>query len=95
MKDIITVTTKDGLKNAVKAKYVTIVIGGECAQEIASSVRKNATGNTLSNIALGIGIFFPPALVAGVAGKFFTHEMKKYEIVDMDDEFVTIKRKKK
>lgn len=93
MKDTIRVTTKEALKNAVKAKYNTIIIGGACAQEIASSIRKNDTGNKLSNASLVVGVFFWPALITGVAGKLLTREMKKYDIVDMSDDFVTIKRK--
>lgn len=93
--DITTVTTMDGLKNAVKAKYITIIIEGESAQKIASSIRKNNAGNTVSNLLFLITPFFAPAFFAGLAGKLFTHEMKKYEIVDLQDDCVTIKRKKK
>ena len=93
--DITTVTTVDGLKNAIKAKYITIIIEGESAQKITSSLRKNNTGNTVSNLLILVTPFFPPAFFAGLAGKLFTHEMKKYEIVDLEDDCVTIKRTKK
>lgn len=93
--EIITVTSKDALLNAIKAKYVTIVIGGECAHEIAGLLRKNNIGNVASNLSIIAGFFFLPALFVGIGGKIFTHEIKKYEIIEVDEEFVTIKRKKK
>ena len=37
MKDTIRVTTKEALKNAVKAKYNTIIIGGACAQDFGGA----------------------------------------------------------
>ena len=93
VKDTIRVTTKDAFKNAIKAKYETIIIEGQFAQEIASSIRKSDMGNKMSNIAIILGLFFWPALLGGVAGKLLVQEMKKYEIVDMSNESVTIKRK--
>lgn len=95
-KKIITVTSDSGLKNAIDEDYDIIIIGGEYAQQVAGKLRSNKNWDSLSNLAIVTGIFFfAPALVAGVAGKIFTNKLKKYKIAEMDEEFVTLKKKKK
>ena len=94
-KKIVTVTSESELKNAVEAEYDIILIGGDYAQKVAKNFCGKQAGSSLSDIAIVIGMFFwTPALIAGVAGKVFTRKFKKYEITEMDDEFVTIKKKK-
>lgn len=92
-KDIVTVSSKEALINAIKKKYKTIIIGGDDAQELAKYIRTNATGNAIANLSIIIGLFWVPAFFAGIGGKLLTREVKKYEVTDVDDEFVTIRRK--
>lgn len=74
------VTSEDVLKNTIKAGYGIIRVKGEYANKIASKLRKNDTGNMLSNVSLLAGLFVTPLLLVGIAGKIFTEDLSKYKI---------------
>ena len=88
-----TVSSAESLKNAMKAQYGTIVIKGDYANKAASSLRKQHVGNDISTVSVVVGLFFAPALIAGIAGKLIMAEAKKYEIMSVEDSKVVLKRK--
>jgi len=93
LNDTVEVTSEEALKNAVKAGYGTIQVKREYANEIASKLRKNDTGNMLSNASLEAGLFITPLLLVGIAGKIFTKDLSKYKIVAVEEKEVLIKHK--
>lgn len=94
-KKVITVTTESAFKNAVDAEYDIIIIAGEYSHEISRKLKGGKKVNGASNIAILVGLFWTPLLVAGIAGKVFSRKLKKYKITEIDNEFVTVKRKAK
>lgn len=75
----ILVSSEDALKNAVKVGYGEIVVSGEYANRIASSLRTSDTGNKLSNVGLVVGLFVTPVFLASIVGKMLTKDLSKYE----------------
>lgn len=90
----VTVTSKDGFLNAVKAQYGEIVIKGSFAQEIGAILRKYNMGNKISNWGIFIGLFLWPILFAGIGGKILTRQLKQYDISEVKEDEVIVKRKK-
>lgn len=93
-KKIITVTTESAFKNAVENEYDIILIAGDYSHEIAKKIKGSKTMNQVSNLAVVGGFFLGwPILIAGIAGKVFSKKIKNYEVSEIDEEFITVKRK--
>lgn len=89
----IIVTSEEELFNAINLHYGIIVIEAILSKKMASKIQLKDVGNKLSNVGILVGLFSYSILVAGIVGKVLTRDMSKYEVINMSDESITLKRK--
>lgn len=84
----ITVKNDTQFQNAMAGEYGKIILSGENKDFILKNFNKMKTGNTASNIAIGLGLFFWPSLIGGIVGKLFLRNVKKYRMEETTSDYI-------
>lgn len=90
----ITIFTRKDLNDALKLQYGTIKVKGEIAEKVLKDLNKDKKlGKGISGIAIVIGIFSWPILVAGLAGALISKDdFKKYKSTINGDTIVLTRK---
>lgn len=84
----ITVKNDTQFQNAIASEYGKIILSGENKDFILKNFNKMKTGNTASNVAIVLGLFFWPSLIGGIVGKLFLRNAMKYEVKEITSDYI-------